>query len=98
SGIEMALWDIVGKIASQPVYNLLGGQVQPRIRVYANGWATGNDPPDVAARQACRMVDRGFTALKWDPFPDPRRAFPSTDDERAAIESVSVVREAVGPH
>ena len=39
SGIEQALWDIVGKATGQPVYNLLGGAFRTRIRVYANGWA-----------------------------------------------------------
>jgi galactonate dehydratase len=38
SGIEQALWDIIGKATGQPVYNLLGGPVRSRVRVYANGW------------------------------------------------------------
>jgi galactonate dehydratase len=39
SGIEQALWDIVGQACGQPVYNLLGGPCRERIRVYANGWS-----------------------------------------------------------
>jgi galactonate dehydratase len=39
SAIEIAMWDIVGKIAGQPVCNLLGGPSRQRIRVYANGWS-----------------------------------------------------------
>ncbi len=97
SGIEQALWDIVGKSAGLPIYNLLGGACRPKIRVYANGWANGDDSPDTAARQAREMVDRGFTALKWDPFPNPWRTYISRRQERAAIESVRAVREAVGP-
>src|ERR1041384_5313840 len=36
SALEQCLWDIRGKVAGQPVYELLGGRVQPRIRLYAN--------------------------------------------------------------
>ena len=39
SGIEHALWDIVGKALNTPVYNLLGGPCRDKIRVYANGWS-----------------------------------------------------------
>jgi galactonate dehydratase len=97
SGIEQALWDIIGKATGQPIYNLLGGPCRDRIRMYANGWANGDDPPDVAARRAREMVDRGFTALKWDPFPNPWRTYINRRQERSAIESVRAVREAVGP-
>src|SRR6266852_3301093 len=41
SGIEIALWDIIGKQCSQPVYKLLGGRCHQRIPVYANGWYGG---------------------------------------------------------
>jgi galactonate dehydratase len=97
SALEQALWDVVGKTLGQPVYNLLGGACRSKIRVYANGWANGDDAPDVAARRAPEMVDRGFTALKWDPFPNPWRTYISRKQEDAAIESVRAVREAVGP-
>ena len=68
SGIEQALWDICGKATGQPVYNLLGGRCRSRIRVYANGWGGGSDPEQLAERSRA-VVDRGFTALKFDPFP-----------------------------
>jgi galactonate dehydratase len=96
SGIEHALWDIIGKATNQPIYNLLGGPCRDKIRVYANGWASGRDAPEVAARRACEMVERGFTALKWDPFPNPWRTYISRNQEKQAIESVRAVREAVG--
>ena len=44
SGIEQALWDIIGKATSQPIYNLLGGPCRDKIRMYANGWSDGAGP------------------------------------------------------
>ena len=96
SGIEQALWDVVGKAAGQPVYRLLGGAFRTRIRVYANGWARGDDPATVAA-QAQAVVTKGFTALKFDPFPGPWRAFIDGKQERLAVDKLRAVREAVGP-
>jgi galactonate dehydratase len=96
SGLEQACWDIAGKATGQPVYNLLGGAFRTRIRVYANGWAGDRDPDQVAA-QARAVVDRGFTALKFDPFPGPWRAYIERREEEMAVARVKAVREAVGP-
>ncbi|MBM3215298.1 mandelate racemase/muconate lactonizing enzyme family protein [Candidatus Poribacteria bacterium] len=99
SGLEQALWDIVGKALNTPVYNLLGGPVHDRIRVYANGWG-GHTYGDTAAQRcadaARQVVERGFTALKFDPFPGPWREYIRRDDEDAAVTCVRAVREAVG--
>lgn len=96
SGIEQALWDIAGKATGQPVYNLLGGACRGRIRVYANGWG-GGGTPDQIARHAQEVVARGFSALKFDPFPNPWRELIARQDEDLAVERVRAVREAVGP-
>lgn len=96
SAIEQALWDIVGKAAGQPVYNLLGGKCRERVRVYANGWG-GGGTPDEAAKQAAAVVAQGFTALKFDPFPNPWRAYIDRQQEDAAVAKVAAVRAAVGP-
>ncbi len=96
SGIEQALWDVVGKATEQPVHNLLGGAFRTKIRVYANGWAGDRDPDQVAV-QARAVVDKGFTALKFDPFPGPWRAYIDRKDEQVAVARVKAVREAVGP-
>ena len=90
SGIEQALWDIVGKSLNVPVYNLLGGPCRDKIRVYANGWATGAKTPDEIPQRAVEIVKLGFSAIKLYPFRD-------TEDERTAVESVRAVRKAVGP-
>ena len=97
SGLEMALWDIVGKAVGQPVYNLLGGVCRERIKVYANGWAHGEDPPEEVAERAQALVERGFRAMKWDPFVGPWRTVLSAEEEQRAVASVRAVREAVGP-
>jgi len=96
SSLEQALWDIAGKAANQPVYNLLGGAFRTKVRVYANGWG-GGGTPDQAADQAAAVVKKGFTALKFDPFPGPWRTHISRKDEEVAVTKVKAVREAVGP-
>ena len=97
SGLEQALWDIVGKHFGTPVYNLLGGACREKIHVYANGWSGGAGTPEDYAERALQIVARGFTALKFDPFPGPWRTHISRRAEEQAVETVRVVREAVGP-
>ncbi|NNC81552.1 MAG: mandelate racemase/muconate lactonizing enzyme family protein, partial [Acidimicrobiales bacterium] len=81
SGIEMAVWDILGKAHNQPVYNLIGGQFHDRLRTYTYMYPPSvHDPsldastePDVyhdpvaAAERALAYVEQGFTAVKQDP-------------------------------
>ena len=95
SGIEHALWDIAGKALNTPVYNLLGGACRDKIRVYANGW--GGSTIEERAERAVQLVEQGFTAMKFDPLPNPWRTHISSDDEREAVACVRAVREAVGP-
>ena len=97
SGIEQAMWDIVGRAVDQPVYNLLGGPCRPRIRVYANGWSFGLESPEEYARAAESIAERGFTAMKFDPLPGPWRTFVPREHERSAVAVVRAVRDAVGP-
>jgi galactonate dehydratase len=97
SGIEQALWDIIGKTANQPVYNLLGGPCRARVRVYANGWSYKMQRPEDYARGAQGVVERGFTALKLDPVPGPWRTFVPKDHIRRAVKVLRAVRDAVGP-
>lgn len=97
SGIEQALWDIVGKATEQPVYNLLGGRVRDRIRVYANGWSYKMRDADDYARAAEKVVESGFTALKFDPLPRPWRTYVPKQHIRQAVSTVRAIRNAVGP-
>ena len=105
SAIDEALWDIKGRRLGVPVYELLGGGVNRRLRLYANGWYDmGLKSPQEYAEGALRVVADGFTALKFDPFlitPDGRFEHPPRHIDRAwarlGIERVRAVREAVGP-
>ena len=97
SGIEQALWDIAGKETKQPVYNLLGGPVRSRIRVYANGWSYKMQKPEDYARGAEGVVKRGFSAMKFDPVPGPWRTYVPKEHIRRAVKVLRAVRDAVGP-
>lgn len=97
SGIEIALWDIIGKQAGLPLYKLLGGRQREQVRVYANGWTQGAHTIEQIALAAQRVVAQGFDALKWDPFTGPWRTVASKQDLTQAIACVRAVREAVGP-
>jgi galactonate dehydratase len=98
SGIDIALWDIKGKLLDQPVYRLLGGAQRNAIRVYANGWYTNPGTPAQNAEEAKRVVDMGYTALKFDPFGHESYYQLSLAEAQLAEERVAAVRAAVGPH
>jgi L-rhamnonate dehydratase len=76
SGAEMALWDIAGKATGRPVYELLGGAFQHRLRAYASVLFP-EDPDDVGQvrETAARFREAGFTAMKfgWGGFGRDRR-------------------------
>jgi galactonate dehydratase len=97
SGIEQALWDIVGKATNQPVYNLLGGPVRSKIRVYANGWSYKTTQPEDYARKAEAVVKKGFSAIKFDPVPGPWRTYVPKDHIRRAVKVLKAMRDALGP-
>ena len=97
SGIEMALWDIVGKAAGQPVYNLLGGPCRDKVRVYANGWSYKIQDFAKYVQAAENVVKQGYTAVKFDPLPRPWRTFIPKEHIRHAVKVVKAMREALGP-
>jgi len=84
-GIEVALYDILGKREGCPVYTLLGGKVRDRIRLY--GSAGMYQPPEEYAAEAAEVAALGFSAYKMRPALGPEKD----------LETVLRVREAVGP-
>src|SRR6478672_11558780 len=88
SGIDIALWDLFGKICNQPVARLLGGNYRDRIKPYGSLLF---DEPDALRWKLTQAVGRGFRAIKlgWKPF---GRRDAKTDEHL-----VHTAREAVGP-
>lgn len=91
------MWDIVGKALGVPVYQLLGGPCRTSIRVYGQPSGDGDGSPTGLGHRAANTAARGYTALKFDPFPGPWQTFVDRSVEETAIERVRAVREAVGP-
>lgn len=95
SAVEMALWDVLGKSLHTPVYQLLGGKVNDKVRIYVNGWFSGAREPEEFAEKAKIAVQRGVTAMKWDPFGKSYLQISNADLDKA-LRCVAAVREAVG--
>lgn len=96
AAVEIACWDIIGKALGQPVYRLLGGAVRDRIKAYANGWYTVERTPEEFHAAARRVVERGYRALKVDPFGAGTYEL-DAEERRRALSLVEAVRDAVGP-
>jgi galactonate dehydratase len=105
SALEMACWDITGKALEQPVYKLLGGLVNPRLRSYTYLYPDDNedesfyDDPVKSAERAAVYVAQGFTAVKLDPVGgysvfDPRQ--PTLERMDLSERFCKLIREAVG--
>ncbi len=92
SAVDIALWDLLGKSAKQPVYRLLGGRTKPRIPVYAS--RLYSTPLDELAAEATKYKKEGYQAMKlrfgWGPVDGAAGM-----GKNVAL--VRVVREAVGP-
>lgn len=95
SAVETALWDILGKSLNVPVYQLLGGKANDKVRIYVNGWFSGAKTPKEFGEKAKDAVKRGVTALKWDPFGKNYLDI-SNNELNTALECVAEVRAAVG--
>ncbi|MEO9575456.1 MAG: mandelate racemase/muconate lactonizing enzyme family protein [Tateyamaria sp.] len=106
SGLEIACWDIVGKARGRPVHAMLGGRMNDRIRAYTylyplphhsleDFWTS----PEMAAESALDCVDRGYTAVKFDPAgPYTMRGghMPGMRDISMSVAFCKAIREAVG--
>lgn len=102
SGIEQALWDIAGKVAGKPVYQLLGGAVRDRVRMYdhlGGGQMEAlylQDTAEQMAERARESVAAGYTALKVLVVP---KTLPLDGHLplRHAETLMAAIRDAVGP-
>ena len=101
SGVEQALWDILGQHLAAPVATLMGGRLRDRIRLYANiNRHVRERTPGGFARAAAQAAGEGFTAIKLAPFdelrgPDHVRTGPRAA-WRAGVARVEAVRTAIG--
>ena len=105
SAIDMALWDIAGQVAGQPIYNLLGGACRDRIRTYntTGQWGENRDMELAmidAGTLAKSLLDDGITAMKWaftDPFADLSRGVDlRAEDLALMLKPIEAMRDAVG--
>jgi galactonate dehydratase len=93
SAIEQALWDIKGKVAGLPVYELLGGRCHDRVKLYANG--PSGETLEELVDTAGGLVESGFTALKTG-IAEPVRAVQGDGFVRRAAQQVEALRDALG--
>lgn len=106
SGLEIACWDILGKDRDRPVWALIGGLMNERIRSYSYLYPLPHHSmqdfwisPEGAAESALDLVDRGYTAVKFDPAgPYTMRGghMPAMSDISMSVAFCKAIREAVG--
>ena len=92
SGVDIALWDILGKRLDAPIWQLMGGKTRGRVRFYTG---IGGDTPDAVADAAKKAVARGFTAVKWCPV-SATEPLAGMRGPKSAAEQIEAVRGAVG--
>ena len=103
SGIDIALWDIRGKVLGVPVYELLGGPVRDAVDVYCH--PQNGVTADELAQECKAIVATGQTSLKTDPWfphhPEEIDGYMSgrltAESENLGVEKIAAAREAVGP-
>jgi galactonate dehydratase len=95
-GLEMAMWDILGKWLGVSVHVLLGGKLWDEVEAYSNAWYFGAKTAREFAAAAGQPLSAGYRALKFDPF-GHAGFVQSTRELRQGVEKVAAVREAVGP-
>jgi len=106
SGLEIDCWDILGKDLDKPVWALLGGMMNERVRAYSYLYSLAHHDlrsfwtsPEGAAESAIDLVSRGYTAVKFDPAgPYTMRGGhqPALSDISLSVAFCKAIREAVG--
>ncbi|AXT36203.1 mandelate racemase/muconate lactonizing enzyme family protein [Phaeobacter sp. LSS9] len=106
SGLEIACWDILGKHRDRPVHALIGGRMNDRLRAYTYLYPLPHhdidafwNTPELAAESAIAAVEKGYTAVKFDPAgPYTMRGghMPVQSDITQSVAFCRAIREAVG--
>ena len=95
SGVESACFDLIGKHFGSTIYNLFGGPVRNKIKVYANGWYTNINNIEDWGKEARKVINKGYRALKFDPF-GSGSGFLEYDEFKKSMEIIQIVHGVVG--
>jgi galactonate dehydratase len=107
SAVDVALWDIRGKVLGLPIHELLGGRVRDDLLIYTHPDQRRFGTRDGVVEEIRAIVDSGHTGIKFDPFPAPPGVALAHDryldgrisraELRQAMELTALIREAAGP-
>ncbi|WP_432843167.1 mandelate racemase/muconate lactonizing enzyme family protein [Dactylosporangium sp. CA-092794] len=107
SAIDIALWDIRGKVLGRPVYDLLGGAVRDDLPLYTHPDQSRFTDEAAVRAEIAAIVESGHTAIKFDPFPHGTGVSADNDRyldghldpglERRAMELTALIHDAAGP-
>jgi galactonate dehydratase len=102
SALEQAMWDLQGKALGVPCYDLFGGRIQERIRIYANiNRSTDDRSPAGFGANARRAIDAGFDAIKLAPYDDMPKSLTDQSQidhfKQVGIDCTQAVRDVIGP-
>ena len=112
SAIDIALWDIRGKVLGKPIYELLGGPVRDEIALYTHPDQRKFTTKEAIVKEIRDIVASGHTSLKFDPYEhqgpivdgqarEQREGYldgsMTRKDQRAAAELTALIRETAGP-
>ena len=96
SALDIALWDIAGRVFEVPTYQLLGGRHRDRVRLHYLMAGSSTEPVEALVGHAKWALDQGFTALKLDPLPPNHQLLSQSQVIHETVQRLGAVRETVG--